>query len=587
VTLSGVSRGHPLRRSLADGINLAVAAVPEGLPLLVSAAQLASTRRLAARGVHARNPRTIEALGRVDVLCVDKTGTLTEGEIKLARVADATHDTGRDELDDELRQVLITALRATPDPDNGCYSHFTDAAVAEGAASWGVDRGDWEQASALPFEPSRGYHAAVGGGVLCLKGAPEVLLPRCSLDDPVRRAVEERIEHLAEGGHRVLAVASRRVDSRHLREQDIQDLTFEGLLGLADVVRESAAPAIAKLREAGVQIVMLTGDHPSTAGAIATAVGGSRHHVLTGTEIDEMADHDLDNALPGADVVARCTPSHKVRVVEAFQRLGRVVAMTGDGANDAAGIRLADVGIALGGNGTPAAVAAADLVVADDRLETIVSALVEGRAMWASVREALAVLVGGNLGEIGFTLLGSLSGGVSPLSARQLLLVNMLTDLAPALAIAVRAPSGDAADTLLGEGPESSLGSALTRDISERAVVTATGAWLGWAVARLTGPEARARTVGLVALVGTQLAQTLAAGGRDRSVQLSAIGSWLALGTIVQTPFVSGFFGSVPLDPIAWAIALAAVGIAMAGGRALGASGLVAKLIPARAAGET
>jgi cation-transporting ATPase I len=339
------------------------------------------------------------------------------------------------------------------------------------------------------------------------------------------------------------------------------------------VLREEAAPAIAGLRDAGVQIVMLTGDHPSTAGAIASNVSDDEHqHVITGDEIDALDDEALAAALADVDVVARCTPTHKVRVVQAFQHRGRTVAMTGDGANDAAGIRLADVGIALGRRGTAAAKAAADMIVADDKLETIISAFVEGRAMWASVRQALSILVGGNLGEIGFTLLGSVAGGSSPLSARQLLLVNMLTDLAPALAIAMRAP-GEDATSLLGEGPESSLGAALTRGIAHRAVVTALGAGTGWAVARFTGPAVRARTIGLVALVGTQLAQTLAAGSRDRAVLLSSIGSAVVLTAIIQTPGLSNFFGCVPLDPLGWAIAIAAIAAATSTGRVLPFSG--------------
>ncbi|MBB5137117.1 magnesium-transporting ATPase (P-type) [Thermocatellispora tengchongensis] len=587
VTLSALLRGVPLRESLSDGVNMAVAAVPEGLPLLVSAAQLAATRRLAARGAYASDPRTIEALGRVGVLCFDKTGTLTEGQIRLARIADRDRDLPAGAAGPELREVLAAALRATPLAEDGEHDHLTDAAVAGGAAEIGVTRemgaAGWREAHAMLFEPSRGYHATLGyaGGerVVSVKGAPETVLPRCvGLDPQALREIEARVEHLASSGHRVLAVAERRFPAPRngnghagLGDEDVCELSFLGLLGLADVVRDTAASAVAGLRAAGVQIVMLTGDHPSTAGAIASHVIGDDREltILTGNEIDEMADDVLDKVLPGVDVVARCTPSHKVRVLGSFQRLGRVVAMTGDGANDAAAIRLADVGIALGAAGTPAARAAADLVVADDRLETIISALVEGRAMWASVRQALAILVGGNLGEIGYTLLGSLFGGRAPMTGRQFLLVNMLTDLAPALAIAVRAPSKEDKASLLDEGPERSLGTALTRDLVQRATVTAAGAGLGWALARMTGPRRRAATVGLVSLVGTQLAQTLATGGLDRSVLLSALGSALALAAVVQIPGLSHFFGCVPLDPVAWGIAGLSVGAAMLAERVL------------------
>src|SRR5262249_49654006 len=307
-------------------------------------------------------------------------------------------------------------------------------------------------------------------------------------------------------------------DGDTLDHHDVKDLRFLGFLALADPVRTTAGTSLQHLRAAGAHIMMITGDHPNTAAAIADQLGIlNEHRAVTGTDLDALDDHDLPELVPQVAVVARGTPAHKVRVVQAFQRLDRVVAMTGDGANDAPAIRLADVGIALGRRGTPAARAAADLVVTDDRLETIISALVEGRAMWRSVRQALAILVGGNLGEIGFTVLGSMLTGTSPLNARQRLLVNLLTDLAPALAIALRRPDVSP-DNLLSEGPQTSLGQALTHEVALRAGATAFGAGTGWLFARATGTETRARTVALAALVGSQLAQTVVLGWRSPPV---------------------------------------------------------------------
>ena len=244
--------------------------------------------------------------------------------------------------------------------------------------------------------------------------------------------------------------------------------------------------------------------------------------MLTGGELGEMDEATLDRKINRIGVFARVTPPQKVRIVRALQRVGRVVAMVGDGANDAPAIRLANVGIAVGEQSTTAARAAADIVLTDARLETLVDAVLEGRAMWAAVRDAVSILVGGNLGEIGFTLGAGLIDGRPPLNARQLLLVNLLTDVAPAMAIALRPPARLSLERLANEGPEASLGQLLNRQIAMRAGVTALGASVAWGIARLTGTRTRANTVGLVALVGTQLGQTLFSrraqppGGRDR-----------------------------------------------------------------------
>ncbi|MEU6642134.1 HAD-IC family P-type ATPase [Saccharomonospora sp. NPDC046836] len=568
---AGLLRGVPLRESLGAAVNLAVASVPEGLPFLVSAAQLAAARRLAEHGALVRNPRSIEALGRVDVLCFDKTGTLTEGRLSVSDVDDGSRRARLDALDGALRPVLAAALRATPQEAPEDLPHATDRAIVEAGqqatltAATGAS--GWRPVSAAPFEPSRGYHAAVGstrkGLLLSVKGAPEEVLPRCSLDERTRKRLFSRMRALAKAGKRVLAVAERFVDSAEISPECVRELTFRGFVGIADPVRRSAAPAAARLQNAGVRIVMITGDHPVTGAAIAAEINNRGDlHVVTGAELEELDDERLRKVLAEVDVVARCTPAQKVRIIKAYQQLGKTVAMTGDGANDAPAIRLADVGIALGRRGTPAARAAADLVVTDDRLETIIAALVEGRAMWASVRSALSVLLGGNVGEITFSLIGAAMTGRSPLTARQLLLMNLLTDLAPSMAIALRRPNGEAVEELLQEGPESSLGTRLYREIGVRAGSTTLGATTAWSIARFTGRRRRAGTVALAAIVGTQLAQTLLTAGRSPSVLVSAAGSAAVLAAVVQTPGVSQFFGCTPLGPFAWSIALGSAGAA-------------------------
>jgi cation-transporting ATPase I len=586
VMLAGILRGRPARDSLGAGVGLAVASVPEGLPFLVSAAQLSAARRLSGRGVLVRDPRTIETLGRVDVLCFDKTGTLTEGRIAVRGVSTGGRLQPPAALDDGARAALVAAVRATPRARGSrAPEHLTDRAVLEGAGRASVRREEGyrvlRRLGTLPFEPSRGFHAVLddadGDRLLSVKGAPEVVLPRCTgwigrePGTDWRAAAEAEVERLTGRGYRVLAVAERSgVGPTRLSESAVAGLTLRGFIAFADPVRGQAGASVRDLRAAGVQVVMITGDHPRTAAAIGDELGvtnGGR--VVTGAQLDALDDAALDELLPQVSVVARSTPTHKVRVVQAFQRLGRTVAMTGDGANDAPAIRLADVGIALGRRGTPAARAAADLVVTDDRLETILAALIEGRAMWGSVRRALGILVGGNLGEIAFTLFGAALTGRSPLSARQLLLVNMLTDLAPAVALAVRPPEESAVATLLAEGPEASLGGVLVDEIAVRALATAAGASGAWIAGRLTGRPARARTIGLAALVGTQLGQTLVAGGASPSVVFASLGSAAALIGVVQTPGVSQFFGCAPLGPVGWTTAAGWAAAGTAGSLAL------------------
>ncbi|MFE9689858.1 HAD-IC family P-type ATPase [Micromonospora sp. NPDC005806] len=586
---AGLLRGVPLAETAATAANLAVASVPEGLPFLVSAAQLAAARRLAEHGALVRNPRTIEALGRVDVLCFDKTGTLTEGKLLLAGVGSGDDRyAAPDRLDEALRLTLATALRATPpaaDPDE--LPQQTDRAVRRGAGTAGVveqtGAADWTAVGGLPFEPSRGYHATVGrdadGLLLSVKGAPESVLPRCTArrtargDEPLdgigRDALHAMLAERAGAGHRILAVGECRVGTESVTDEQVEGLVFVGFLALADGVRESAAPAVRRIRQAGVHTIMITGDHPATAEAIAATISPDHgeQQVVTATDLDRLDDNALAERLMATDVVARCTPAHKVRIIQALQRHGRTVAMTGDGANDAPAIRLADVGIALGQRGTPAARAAADLVVTDDRLETIIATLVEGRAMWSSVRHALSILVGGNLGEIAFSVLTAASTGRSALTGRQLLLVNLLTDLAPALAIAVRPPASDRADHLLREGPDTSLGETMTREIALRAGATTLGATAGWTLARYTGRDRRAGTVALASLVGTQLGQTVLAGGTSPTVLASTAASIGVLVAVVQTPGVSQFFGCTPLGPVGWTIATgSALGATFANG---------------------
>lgn len=576
---AGMLRGRRMDDLVSTGVGLAVAAVPEGLPVLATAAQLSAAERLSRKGSLVKNPRAIEALGRVDILCLDKTGTLTEGRIELSFVHDGENAEEASQVTGQRREVLLSAARAVA-RDRTLSIDPMDAAIMRVSHALGAAAHDlsFEPIAERTFESGRGFAAVLGRSgahaMLCVKGAPEQILERASeayigAERQSLQAVKARIDaeiiRFAKRGLRVVAVAERLLTSEEVSSDDAtrelvtdpQGLCLRGFVAFRDPVRESSAASVRGLERAGVRVIMITGDHPSTAESVAREVAllGTRG-VMTGSQIALLTEAELEAQVAHTAVFARVTPAQKVRVVRALQRAGHVVGMVGDGANDAPAMRIADVGIAVGTHCTPAARAASDIVLADARLDALVDAVIEGRAMWSAVRDAVSILVGGNLGEIAFTVaIGGITGR-PPLHPRQLLLVNFLTDIAPSMAIALRPPKPEELDALLLRGPEASLGSPLDRKIIARSITTALGAGGAWTVGRLTGTRARARTVGLIGLVGSQLGQTLTSGGTSRSVVLTSVGSILALGVIVQTPGLSHVFGCTPLGPIGWGTAL-------------------------------
>ncbi|QKW38047.1 cation-translocating P-type ATPase [Actinomadura sp. NAK00032] len=574
VTVLGMLRGLPLRSALGSGVAVAVAAVPEGLPLVATVSQLAAARRLSRLGVLVRSTRALEALGRVDTLCFDKTGTLTEGRLRLVRAAGPARAlplTG-----DDARRVLRVAARACPPPGGRTAPHATDRAVLERARGLPPDR-RWRLEEELPFETTRGFSASLGRDgdrwLIAVKGAPEVLLAKCSrldgeggrLTASRRRAAAGTVRRLAGEGLRVLAIAERPVaDAGEVRgdiADHVADLTLLGFIGIADPPRPTAEEAVHRLHEAGVRVTMITGDHPATAAAVAAELGiPGAGEVVTGAELDAMPAGERRRAVQRAAVFARVTPAHKVRIVKDLRRAGRVVAMTGDGANDAAAIRRADVGIAVAGRSSGAARDAADLVLTAPDTALILDALREGRALWHSVRDAAAILVGGNAGEVAFTVLGTALGGNAPLSTRQLLVVNMLTDMLPSLAVAITpADPRPAAEVPLGTAPVRGFtGQDMGRVLAVRGTATAAAALASWHTGRLTGlvpgGRRRASTMGLAALVGAQLGQTLIARWHSPLLLATCAVSAAALFGIVETPGISQFFGCTPLGPGAWTV---------------------------------
>lgn len=555
VTALGLLRHTGLRQAIRGGVAVSVAAVPEGLPLVATLAQQASARRLTRAGALVRSPRSVEALGRVDVVCFDKTGTLSENRLRVTTVFAANG------LSDD--DVLIHAVRATPLANGEPHEHATDRAVAE--AGRHLERGG--SAVHLPFRSGRPFSASVGGETLSIKGAPEVVLAACADAD---EEVQRQVRKMAAEGLRVIGVATRGLSASQARSvRDDADvfadlcgdgLRFAGLLGLSDTPRADANEVLAELADRGIGVRLITGDHPVTAAAVAAAVGMpvDDDQVISGPEWEALPRRDQERAVQSRRVFARMSPENKVQIVETIQRLGHVCAMVGDGANDAAAIRTATVGIGVAAHGSDPARIAADVMLLDGRIRSLLDALDEGRQLWRRVQAAVAVLLGGNAGEVAFAIAGTAFTGRTPLNTRQLLLVNILTDALPAAALAISPPSAALRHT--GRGPDRA---ALWRTVAVRGATTASAATAAWVLARLTGRRRRASTVALVALVATQLGQTLI-DSRSPLVVCTAAGSLLALGALISTPGVSQLLGSTPLGPIGWSQALSTAAVATA-----------------------
>jgi cation-transporting P-type ATPase I len=556
VGLLSVSRGTPLRSAVASAVTLIVAAIPEGLPLVATLAQLSAARRLTGASVLIRNPHSIEALARLNVVCFDKTGTLSENRLRVKAVRPLTGFTSG--------QVLDAALSTSYARHTHRVDHATDDAIHRAAGDPAV-RGDGSlpqprttRDAFLPFQSGRPFAAALVGTRLMIKGSPEVLSSALLHDDePLTREIDE----MAAKGLRVLAVAERQLgpdeastaaaDPDYLETLCTSGLTPIGLLGLADTPRAMASHVLNELAKRDIGVRLITGDHPATAAVIAEELGidVTPEQVITGSDWEALSADQRTAAAASRVVFARMTPEHKIDVVQTLERAGLVTAMVGDGVNDAAAIRAASVGVGVAARGSDAARTAADVVLLDERIEALLDALDEGQQLWRRVQSAVSMLLGGNLGEVCFAMITTIVTGKSVLNARQMLLVNMLTDALPAAALAVSPQTGtDEVDR---------DEAAMWRAIGIRGAATTIGATMGWLMASVTGTPRRAATVALIALVGTQLAQTLV-DSHAPLVVLTSVGSLAALAVVVSTPGLSQVFGCTPVDPFAWGQALLA-----------------------------
>ena len=486
------------------GVALAVAAVPEGLPAVVTAVLSIGVQRMARRHAIVRHLSAVETLGSASVIASDKTGTLTRNEMTVRAVVTASGrvmlsgtgyapagevaQEGALPVDGPLRIELERALAVADCANNASVQERdgrwtaegdpTEAALIVAATKAGLDghalAQRFERVGELPFSSERKLMSTLhrdadteGRVLLFTKGAPDVLLARCTLElvgegtrplaETRRRAILAINDSLADGALRTLAVAYRASLDGTLTPDSLdadveRDLVFAGLIGMIDPPRGEAREAVARARAAGIRPVVISGDHPRTAAVIARELGiGAGDRVVTGSELERMSAAALDQIVADVSVYARVNPEHKLRIVEALQRRGSIVAMTGDGVNDAPALKTADIGVAMGISGTDVSKQAADMVLADDNFATIVAAVEEGRSIFSNIRKFLRYLLSSNIGEVMTMFFGVLLAPVIgldlhgdvvvlPLLATQLLWINLVTDGAPALALGLDPP---------------------------------------------------------------------------------------------------------------------------------------------------
>jgi cation-transporting P-type ATPase I len=548
VSLLSLVRGTPLREAVAGAVGVVVAAVPEGLPLVATLAQLSAARKLSGESVLIRNPRSVEALARVGVVCFDKTGTLSENRLQVKAIRAVE---GFDESD-----VLHTAADTVVVKNGQRPDHATDEAVLRAVEDHGEYTADHD--AVLPFQSGRPFAASLSGNRLSIKGAPETICAALVGDE---RRLSERLNELTAEGLRVLAVAERDLSDADAKAAAKDPERFEklcgsglhpvGVLGLADTLRPAAANLLKELNNRDIGVRLITGDHPVTASVAANDLGlhVDPNEVVTGDDWESMSADQRADAVRNHVVFARMSPEHKIDVVQTLERIDMVTAMVGDGANDAAAIRAASVGIGVAAAGSDPARTAADVMLLDGRIEALIDAIDEGNELWRRVQSAVSVLLGGNAGEVCFALISALLTGRTVLNARQMLLVNMLTDALPAAALAVSPQTGN--------GRADRDESVMWRAIAIRGTATTGGATAAWLMARVTGTQRRAATAALIGLVSTQVAQTLI-DSHGPLVVATNVGTFAVMAGIISTPGVSQLFGCTPVGPVAWGQAMSA-----------------------------
>ena len=586
----GLANGIPVMEIFMTAVSLAVSAIPEGLPAIVTIVLSIGVQRMVKKNALIRRLPAVETLGSASVICSDKTGTLTQNRMTLVKVycdgEEEPKDIGAADHDKAMRLLKFGALCCDGSVEfvNGEEQHIgdpTETAIVLAAHKKGMDKKELEKScprlAELPFDSDRKLmttvHRMDGKTIVIVKGAFDMMAPRCTAGnlEKARQITEE----MSRDALRVLAVAYKEVEAlpENLVSQELEnDLTFLGLVGMIDPPRPEAKAAVATCRKAGIKPVMITGDHVVTASAIAKELGILKEgdKAITGAELDQMTDSQLDDQVEQISVYARVSPENKIRIVKAWQRKNQVVSMTGDGVNDAPALKAADIGCAMGITGTDVAKGAADMTLTDDNFATIVDAVREGRGIYANIKKVVGFLLGTNIGEVITVFAAMLLWHRTPLVSMQLLWINLVTDSLPAIALGMEAVEADVMEKKPKPKDESIFANGLgVRVVLQGflfAILTLIGFRLG---ENATGTLAGGQTMAFLVLGLSQVVQAFNMRSEHSLFQIglftnhklnwAALASVLMMALVLFTP-VSIAFG---LETLSWQLYLAGLGLSL------------------------
>ena len=589
----GILQEKPPFSMFMTAVSLAVAAIPEGLPAIVTIVLAMGTSRMSEKHTIVRRLSAVETLGGAQVICSDKTGTLTQNRMQVTTWTDYSH---REPKNEDLRETVANLFALCNDcnvSDGNLQGEPTEKALGEYAQSMGIDfaalRRDMPRVGEIPFSSARKrmttLHKTEDGWISVTKGAPDILLEKCAFCmegsgqvpfDDRRKSMARMVNgEMAAQALRVVAVAFRQWSEKPpLTEEALErNLVFAGMAGMVDPPRPEVKEAVHLCRQAGIRPVMITGDHVLTAEAIGRELGIYQKGdcAVTGAELDKMSDKELETAAETCTVFARVAPEHKVRIVQAFQKRGNVVAMTGDGVNDAPALKTADIGCAMGKSGTEVAKGASDLILTDDNFATIVEAVREGRGIYDNIRKAVHFLLSSNIGEILTIFVAMLLGWVAPLLPIQLLWVNLVTDSLPAIALGME----PAEENIMERPPRKNTGSLFGDGLGGRilleGVMIGVLALLAFGIGHVYFDQengyAVGRTMAFAVLSLSQLVHAFNMRGEGSLGKLPFCSNkWLLMAfvvgatlqcVVIMMPPLAGIFQVVPLNGEQWLLTAA------------------------------